>query len=198
MEIWEVFVIGAALSMDAFAASVSDGMAEPKMRAWKALLIAGTFALFQFAMPLLGYFCSSAFTVWVEKIAPWLSFLLLLLIGGKMIFDGAVDVHRRRKGEEILEKRALGVGKLLIQGVATSLDALAVGVTLLAADTMGGLPFHVVFCCLLIGGTTFLFSGAGVFLGKKVGDRFSVGAEIAGGIVLVAIGLKILLGAYFA
>lgn len=188
MQIWEIVVIGIALAMDAFAVSLTDGMTEPKMPFFKALSIAGTFALFQAAMPLLGYYCGYAFASFVQKIAPYLSFALLLFIGAKMIVDCIIEL---RKKEEVLPKRT-GAVKLLAQGVATSLDALAVGVALLAQDTTDGLPFHVAWCALVIGAVTFSLSLFGVWLGKKAGDRFKSGAGIAGGCVLILIGVKLL------
>ena len=191
MQIWEIVIIGVALAMDAVAASLTNGMVEPKMRIWKMLAIAGAFALFQFGMPLLGYYCSAAFSSLVEKIAPWLSFALLSFIGGKMIFDAVKEMGDRERTLVRREKK-LGAGKLLMQAVATSLDALAVGVTFLAAETTKGLPFHAALCALVIGGVTFLLSIIAVAVGKRAGNRFSDKAELFGGIVLVAIGIKLL------
>ena len=202
MAIWEILLIGVALAMDAFAVSLTNGMLEPKMLLRKAALIAGAYALFQFMMPLVGYYCGYAFSSFVAKIAPWLSFVLLGFIGGKMIFDSAREMYQKRhpKTEESesletpeKERAKLGFGKLLVQAVATSLDALAVGVTLLAADTGAGLPMHVALCALVIGAITFALSISAVYIGKKAGDKFSDKAELLGGIILVAIGLKILL-----
>ena len=202
MAVWEILLIGVALSMDAFAVSLTNGMLEPKMPFWKAALVAGAYALFQFAMPLIGYYCGYAFSSFVAKIAPWLSFVLLGFIGGKMIFDSAREMHQRRhpdaenpeKPENSEKTRTkLTAGKLLLQAVATSLDALAVGVTLLAADTGAGLPMHVALCALVIGAITLTLSISAVYIGKRAGDKFSDKAELLGGIILVAIGLKILL-----
>lgn len=194
----EILFIGTALSMDAFAVGMTNGMVEPKMRTLKALAIAFAFAFFQFGMPLLGYFLGTAFTDLVEKIAPYLSFALLLLLGAKMIFD-CVKEEREKKKEctlrpfLIAQKNPLGIGKLLVQAVATSLDALAVGVTLLAAETGAGLPASVWLCALVIGAVTFSLSVIAVSVGKKTGDKFSDGAGFLGGVILIAIGLKILL-----
>ena len=199
MAVWEILLIGVALAMDAFAVSLTNGMLEPKMPFWKAALVAGAYALFQFMMPLVGYYCGYAFSSFVAKIAPWLSFVLLGFIGGKMIFDSAREIYQNRHPKEeqteTLEKERpkLTAGKLLVQAVATSLDALAVGVTLLAADTGAGLPMHVALCALVIGAITFALSISAVYIGKKAGDRFSDKAGLLGGIILVAIGLKILL-----
>ncbi len=190
MSIWEIALIGIALAMDACAVGMTDGMAEPRMSAAKALLIAGTFALFQAGMPLLGYYCGAAFSSLVAKIAPYLSFAVLTAIGGK----SAVEYFRGRGKRETFSPRApLGAGKLLVQAVATSIDALAVGVTLLAAETEGGLPFHVLFCAAVIGAVTFVLSAGSVLVGKKAGDALAGKAELAGGIILIAIGVKLLL-----
>ena len=192
MQVWEIFVIGVALAMDAVATSLTNGMVEPKMRPLKMLLIAGTFGLFQFGMPLIGYYCSAAFYALVKQIAPWLSFALLVLIGGKMVFDAVNEMGTRRRTLFHTEKK-LGAGKLLMQAVATSLDALAVGVTFLAVEASSALPFHAAVCALVIGIVTFVLSLLAVMAGKSAGSRFSEKAELLGGIVLVAIGVKLLL-----
>lgn len=185
MSVWEIILIGVALSMDAVAVSMTNGMTEPNMKSGKALFTAFLFGLFQFLMPVVGYFCGKAFSALVEKIAPWISFVLLGLIGGKMIYDSFQ--------KEEAKPQSSGLGKLLLQAVATSIDALAIGVTLLAAETAAGLPFSVWECALDIGAITFSLSLLAVFLGRKIGNRLSEQAELLGGIILVAIGLKILL-----
>ena len=186
MELWEVLLIGVALAMDAFAVGATDGMAEPRMKGGKMVLIAATFGIFQAAMPILGYYAGYAFSEVIAKIAPWLSFALLAIIGGKAV----LGFFFGKKEEESHPVRA---GGLLVQGLATSLDALAVGVTLLAAETAKGLPMHVTLCALVIGAVTFALVVPAVLLGKKVGNRFSDKAELLGGLVLLAIGIKILL-----
>ncbi len=193
MAVWELLLIGVALAMDAVAVGMTDGMTEPSMKWWKPLLIAGAFGFFQFFMPAAGYAFGYAFAFVVEKIAPWLSFALLLFIGGKMLVDCALDARKKKKGEKVEEKKPLGAGKLLLQAVATSLDALAVGVTLLALETENGLPMSAIWCSVVIGAITFALVLPAVFVGKKAGDRFSDKAEIVGGIILIAIGVKILL-----
>ncbi len=207
MSVWEILLIGIALSMDAFAVGMTNGMVEPKMRFFKMLLVAFAYAAFQFLMPVLGYYCGYAFSALVEKIAPYLAFFLLAVIGGKMIADFIIETVRakKRRGDEpsgqegekeIGTAKPLGLGKLLLQAVATSIDALAVGVTFLAAETAEGLPFPVVFCGLLIGAVTFLLSFLAVALGKKIGDRFASKAGLLGGGILLAIGLKILIESF--
>ncbi len=204
MSVWEIVLIGAALAMDAVAVSMAGGMAEPRMSMGKALAMTVTFALFQFAMPLIGYYCGYAFSSIVERIAPWLSFFLLALIGGKMIADCVKELREKRSPEQIRPmfrpmffphnppRRSAFLGRLLAQGVATSLDALAVGVTLLAAQTSEGLPFSVFACAAVIGAVTFALSFAGVQIGRCAGDKFADTAGLFGGAVLIAIGIKLL------
>lgn len=194
MGIAEILLIGAALSVDAFAAGMSDAMIEPHMSAKKAALIALTFAFFQFAMPVLGYYCGAAFSSLVERIAPYLSFALLFLIGGRAVLDGAGETRGAvRPSLSRREGKRIGLLKILLQGVATSLDALAVGVTFFAEDVTRGLPVHIILCSLLIGATTFAFSSVSVRIGKAAGERFSARAQFVGGAVLVFIGFKLLL-----
>ncbi len=193
MEIWEVLLIGVALAMDAFAASLTDGMVEPNMKGWKVALVAGLFGLFQFGMPVLGYYFGYTLSFLVQKIAPWLSFFLLLLIGVKGMADGIGEMRAKKRGEEPPPRGNIGAGKLLLQAVATSIDALAVGITFLAVETSEGLPMSAVWCSVLIGVVTFTLSVVAVFIGKKAGNRFADKAEIFGGAVLIGIGIKILL-----
>lgn len=193
MAVWEILLIGVALSMDAFAVGMTDGMAEPRMKAKKVLLIAAFFGIFQGFMPVVGYYFSSLFTSLVEKIAPWLSFALLAFLGGKMIFDFFMEQRKRKAWETQKGEKRTGVGKLFVQAVATSIDALAVGVTFLAEETAQLLPLHIAYCALIIGATTFLLSLAAVCIGKKAGDKFSDKAVLLGGVILIAIGLKILI-----
>ncbi|MDE6676562.1 MAG: manganese efflux pump MntP family protein [Clostridia bacterium] len=198
MEIWEILLIGVALSLDAFAVGITDGMVEPNMRTRKALAVAFCFGLFQFGMPLIGYYLGTALTGLVQKIAPYLSFGLLLLLGAKMIFDCVTEKSERKK-EGLLRpclvasRNALSAGELLMQGIATSLDALAVGVTLLAAETGVGIPFPVWGCALVIGAVTFSLSVVAVSVGKRAGDKFADDAGLLGGVILIGVGLKILL-----
>lgn len=216
MSVWEIILIGIALSMDAVAVGMTNGMTDPKMAIKKMLLIAFAFGAFQFLMPVLGYYCSYAFAEFVSKIAPWLSFALLGFLGGKMIFDFVKELReaKRERSQEDAETESetqvetettaesekkpakLGIGKLLVQAVATSIDALAVGVTLLAAETQKGLPFHVLLCALVIGVITFSLSLGAVFAGKRVGNRFADKAALVGGLILVGIGLKILIESF--
>ncbi len=198
MEIWEIFLIGIALSMDAFAVGMANGAVEPKMRTLKIFAVAGSFGLFQFIMPVAGYYLSGAFASFVEKIAPYLAFSLLCLLGGKMIFDCGKERLEQRKERRIRPylsslRKPLGAGELFIQSVATSIDALAVGVAMLAAETDAGLPYSAVLCAVVIGAVTFSLSVIAVVFGAKAGKRLDGSAELFGGAVLITIGVKILL-----
>ena len=192
MDVWEVFLIGAALALDAVAVGMTDGMTEPRMRPAKSFAVAATFGLFQFAMPVLGYYCGYAFSSLVREIAPYLSFALLALLGGKMLVCGVKELRGEQK-RRVSAKKTLTAGKLFLQAVATSLDALAVGVTFLALDSASALPFHAALCALVVGVVTFLMSLAAVETGRRMGSVLSEGTEALGGGVLMLIGLKILL-----
>ena len=188
MSIWEILLLGVALSMDAVAVGMTNGMAEPKMRFGKVALVALFYGFFQGAMPLAGYYCGSLFSAAVEAVAPWLSFVLLAFIGGKMIWD----CLKKDEGEP----QVLGVKRLFLQALATSIDALAVGVTLLAAESAGGLPVPVWACALVIAGVTYLLSFAAVYVGKAVGNKLADKAELLGGIILIGIGLEIFITSF--
>ena len=188
---WEFFLnsilLGFALTMDAFSVSIADGLNEPRMKKKKMLFIAGTFAFFQFAMPLLGWACVYAL---LEKfkafqyVVPWIALILLFFIGGKMIYE---NIRSRGKEEQAtIEGRRLTFIALLIQGIATSIDALSVGFTI--ANYTWNMALYA---CLLIALVTFIFCIIGVFFGKKISSKFSSYAELLGGIILIAIGLEI-------
>ena len=175
-------MLGAGLAMDAFSVSLANGLNEPKMKKGRLCGIAGVFALFQFAMPIIGWVCvhtvMQCFSA-CGKLIPWIAFGLLLFIGGKMLVEGI-------KGGEEDEKPAVGLAGLLVQGVATSIDALSVGFTIADYD---GLRSFV--CCLIIAVVTFLLCVGGLAIGKKFGTKFAGKASILGGVILIAIGLKI-------
>ena len=192
MSIFDIVLLGAALSMDAAAVGMANGMAEPRMSRQKTLLIALFFGVFQGGMPLLGYFGSSVFSSLVGRIAPYLSFMLLLFLGGKMLIDAASEEEERF----LVRREGLHLPALTAQAVATSVDALAVGVSFMAQEAAGALPLGVPFCALIIAATTFLLSLAAVQVGKLAGDKLSGGAQKIGGLVLVLIGIKLLFEAF--
>lgn len=176
-------LLGMGLAMDAFSVSLANGLNEPQMKKNKMCGVAGVFAFFQALMPMIGWICVhtivSHFKVF-EKFIPWIALGLLLFIGGKMLIDGI----RNKDTEE--ETTKVGIAELLIQGVATSIDALSVGFTIAEY----GLIMAVV-CALIISVLTFIICMAGLVIGKKVGTKFSNKAAIFGGVILVAIGLEI-------
>ena len=177
--------------MDAVAVGMTDGMTEPKMKFKRVLETAGAFGLFQFFMPLVGYCAGEVFSRYVTKVAPMLSFLILAFLGGKMILGCIKELTNPRPRFE--KKREGSSLKLLVQALATSIDALAVGITLLALEGTGTLALPPLYCALVIGAVTFALSLAAVFIGKKAGALIADKAEILGGVVLVFIGIKILL-----
>lgn len=178
-------LLGIGLAMDAFSVSLANGLKEPHMQKKKMLKIAATFGAFQFVMPMIGWICVhtivqlfSSFQVMV----PWIGFILLMYIGGGMLKEGF------SKKEETDAEKEVSSGKLMVQGLATSIDALSVGFTI-ASYGIGS----ALFASILIGIVTFAICAAGVQLGKKFGLRLADKATIFGGFLLIAIGLKILL-----
>ncbi len=175
--------MGAGLAMDAFSASLTDGLSEPKMKPRKMLTIAGVFALFQAVMPLAGWFFVHTLVSYFkafEPFIPWIALILLAYIGGKMLCEGI-----RCEGEECKLAR-LGWGALLIQGIATSIDALSVGFTISDHDLLSA-----VICAAIIAAVTFVICYAGIIIGKKIGTAISGKAQIFGGVILIAIGIWI-------
>jgi putative Mn2+ efflux pump MntP len=176
----EVLLIGVALSMDAFAVSVCKGLSMKKVNYGHAAVIALYFGAFQALMPLLGWLGGSYAKSYIEKYDHWIAFGLLLFIGSNMIREAL------KEEEEIEESFRLDHKELLLMAVATSIDALAVGIALAMDDV------NIGFAASVIGVTTFVLSFAGVAIGNRIGARFQSKAQIAGGIVLILIGLKIL------
>lgn len=186
----EIALIGLSLALDAFAVSITDGMCYSNLNKGKAVTIPLTFGIFQAAMPLAGYFLMSLFSKYIDKYDHYIAFFLLLIIGGKMVLDGIRDA--RTVAEDVKPKK-FSYPTVLLQGVATSIDALAVGVTM---GTMTGINSYNIYGFVgIIGVITFAVSLAGVILGVTIGKLFRnklCYAEIIGGLVLVAIGVKIL------
>ncbi len=180
-------LLGIGLAMDAFSVSVANGLNEPKMGIGRMSLIAGTFSLFQFLMPMIGWFCVhkivELFTSF-EKLVPWIALALLTYIGGEMLIKGM------RHRDDFLENENtdLGLGRLLVQGIATSIDALSVGFTIEEYPANMALV-----AALIIGVITYIICLGGVTIGKRFGAKLSSKASILGGIILMAIGLEIFL-----
>ncbi len=181
--------LGIGLAMDAFAVSMTNGLNEPDMKKRKLYGIAGLFAFFQALMPLIGWICirtiSQQFEAF-EKFIPWIAFALLGFIGGKMLLEG---IHDKGADEEKADGDAakIALGGLILQGIATSIDALSAGFTMSEYT----LP-EAIFSVLLIASVTYVICYAGVQIGKKFGTIIAGKANIVGGVILILIGLKIL------
>ena len=181
--------LGVGLAMDAFSVAMANGIRETTMKAGKMCGIAGIFAVFQGLMPLIGWICIhtivqyfSAFQDWI----PWIALALLGYIGGKMLYEGI-------KSQSCpVVPAVLGLGALLVQGIATSIDALSVGFTI--AEYL--FPMALL-CALIIAVVTFIICMVGLFIGKKAGRCFSGKAGIVGGAILIVIGLEIFITSWF-
>lgn len=176
-------MLGVGLAMDAFSVSLANGMNEPKMKKGRMSLMAGTFAFFQFAMPMIGWICVSTiaqiFTSF-QKFIPWIALALLSFIGGKMLYEG---IKNKDSNEE---KPAVGFWALIVQGIATSIDALSVGFTISSYNWLQALV-----ACLVIAVVTFAICFGGLFIGKKFGNKLSNKASILGGVILILFGIEI-------
>lgn len=183
-----------SLAVDAFAVSVCDGMVYNDLKKRNGVLIPLTFGLFQAVMPLIGFYVGMALIGYIDSFDHWIAFILLLVIGGKMIFDG---IKEGRSKEEVVAKKKFTITEVLLQGVATSIDALAVGFTLNSMlEGVSNLQLWAWISVSVIGVITFAISLTGLILGIKAGKLFKKKvfiAEIIGGLVLIAIGLKILI-----
>ena len=176
-------LFGVGLAMDAFSVSMANGLNEPKMGRARMCGIAGTFCAYQIIMPLIGWFCvhaiAEAFTSF-QKFIPWIALILLLYIGGKMLIEG---IKNKDSAEE---KPAVGFGALMVQGIATSIDALSVGFTIAEYTWQAAVVEAVI-----IGVVTFVICMGGLAIGKKFGTKLAGKASILGGIILIAIGFEI-------
>lgn len=183
-------LLGVGLAMDAFSVSLANGLNEPAMKKGRMSLIAGVYAFFQFAMPMIGWICVHTIVRYFgafERFIPWIALVLLLYIGGSMLIEG---IKNKDSADETVKK--LGFGTLIVQGVATSIDALSVGFTI--ADY--GL-FMAFIASLIIAAVTFVICIAGLLIGKKVGTKLAGKASILGGVILIAIGLEIFIKGVF-
>lgn len=174
-------LLGVGLAMDAFSVSIANGMSEPRMRRLKCVAVAGTYSVFQFLMPMLGWVLVTTLVGWfqvIERFVPYIALILLLFIGIKMI------VECLRGGEE-KQARRLTLPILLMQAVATSIDALSVGFTLAGYELPSSLA-----ASLIIGAVTFVVCLFGLWIGKRFGSVFKR-AEVVGGIILILIGIEI-------
>ena len=184
-------LLGVGLAMDAFSVSLANGLHEPCMRKRRMTLIAGTFAFFQFLMPLVGWLCvhtvAEKFAAF-EKLIPWIALILLCLIGGKMLWEG----FQKKECEDVCSYDKLGFSALIVQGIATSIDALSVGFTISEYGVL-----QAVVACLLIGVVTWFICMGGLWIGKKFGTHLANRASIFGGAILIIIGIEIFLTGIF-
>ena len=184
-------LLGIGLAMDAFSVSLANGLAEPNMHRRRRLLIAGTFAFFQFAMPLTGWLLVSfansffgGFSVYI----PWIALLLLCFIGGKLLIDGIKGIRAEYSGEEHEDTYStkLGFAALLLQGVATSIDALSVGFTIAEYDLI-----HAIVAGLVIAFITLIICLCGIAIGRRFGTALAGKAAVLGGVILICVGIEI-------
>ncbi len=187
MSIWELILLAVGLSMDAYAVSICKGLALKKVNFPNMLVVGLWFGGFQALMPMLGYLLGTTFAKYIESIDHWIAFILLLLIGGNMIREAIFDRGAEETGEA---DASLAPLSMLILAVATSIDALAVGITF--STLIADIP-HLIFAVASIGVITCALSCVGVKLGTLFGARFKSKAEILGGVILVLLGVKILL-----
>lgn len=190
MGIFELLLLSVGLAMDAFAVSICKGLSVKKLSAKECLICGVWFGAFQGIMPLIGYIIGSRFEKWISIVAPWVAFILLSLIGFNMI--------REAFSEEEEEKEGFDIKTMLMMAVATSIDALAVGITFVAVPVSvldAGNMMNVLLAVSVIAVVTFVISMLGVKIGNVFGVRYKSGAEVAGGTILIFIGLKTLIEA---
>jgi putative Mn2+ efflux pump MntP len=204
MVLWLVFnsiLLGFGLAMDAFSVSLANGFSEPRMNRKRMLFISGIYAFFQFIMPVIGYFLvrfAVSFFEGISKFIPFISLILLGFIGGNMLKEGIAARKCTGGGEcdkcqvhecdvrEVVEKGDISFKLLILQGIATSIDALSVGLTIEGYS----IPMMFV-AAIIIGVITHAACFVGLFIGKKFGTRFAGSAKIIGGVLLIAIGIEI-------
>ncbi len=182
MGILELILLSVGLAMDAFSVAVCQGLSMKKLSVKNGLIIALFFGVFQGGMPLIGYFLGNRFEGYINSVSHWIAFILLGIIGGKMIYE-AFSEEEEKENQEY----RLSFGTLTVLSVATSIDALAVGIVFAAAKV------NLILSVIMIAVITFVISFAGVVIGNKFGSRFEKKAEIAGGAILILIGVKMLL-----
>lgn len=190
MSIWEIFVVAVSLAMDALAVSTSNGLALKNANFKHATVFGLYFGGFQFGMPVIGYFCGKWFSVYIEAIDHWIAFALLGIIGGKMLWDSfhADD----EETAESTEEKIMAPANMIMLAVATSIDALAVGISIALAEGT-----NIWVSAAVIGAVAFALSFLGVLAGKRIGDKFRAYATRVGGLVLIIIGVRILISHIF-
>lgn len=190
-------LLGAALAMDAFSVSVANGIIETDMKKGRMLKIAGVYAAFQMMMPLIGWFLvktvAEMFTAF-HTFIPWIALILLLFIGGKMILEGIHEKKQAKKEKDGQQEKAakLTFSALIVQGIATSIDALSVGFTIADYPVIEAL-----LSALIIGVVTLAICFVGLAFGKRIGNKFSSTATIIGGAILIFIGIEVFVRGIF-
>ena len=186
-------LLGVGLAMDAFSVSIANGLADSGMNKGRMFSIAGTFAGFQFLMPMIGWFLvteAARVFKWFSPLIPWIALILLLIIGGGLLKDGIEELRESKTGEEKeaepSDAAKLTFGALMMQGVATSIDALSVGFTTAHYNT-----FQALLSSLIIGVVTLIICLAGLRIGRRLGELLAGRASILGGLILIGIGLEI-------
>ena len=188
-------LLGAALAMDAFSISIANGILEPHMRKTRMLKIAGVYAFAQFIMPLIGWFLVTKLEEIFKSFSvliPWIALILLLFIGGKMVIEGIQERKGKKEKKKEETPAKLTWGALIIQGIATSIDALSVGFTI--SDYSG---LRAIASSLIIGAVTLVICLIGLIFGKKIGNKVSSVATIVGGVILILIGIEIFVKGIF-
>lgn len=183
MDFISVFLIALGLAMDAFAVSISNGLLLKKIKSSYAVKFGMFFGLFQFIMPIIGWFFAQSFSESIKKYDHWFAFILLCIIGGNMI----IEAIRNNENNVYNDKDILSFKNIFVLAIATSIDALAVGISFALID------IDIIISSMIIGIVAFVLSYIGIILGKKIGGFFKKGAEIIGGIILIGIGIKILI-----
>lgn len=178
MSVWTLGAIGVGLAMDAVAVSLVSGLAKPQLARGDALRLASTFGLYQAIMPVIGFVLGTAAHAWVAHFEHWIAFVLLAAIGGKMAWEGLHFSADEVRGDPFAWRG------LLLKGLATSIDALAVGVTIAVLD----MPVWV--SAAVIGAITFTLCLPAVWLGARLGTRWAASAEVVGGLILIGMGIK--------
>ena len=192
--VFNSILLGVGLAMDAFSVSIANGLSEPRMRPLKSAAVAGTYSVFQFMMPMLGWLLVTTLEEIFTKFSiliPWIALVLLLFIGGKMIVEAILEKKNGRKTDEE-QVTKLTFKTLIVQGIATSIDALSVGFTI--ADYSFKRAFAA---SLIIGVVTLVICLIGLIFGRKIGEKISGTATIIGGIILIVIGIEIFVKGVF-
>lgn len=186
MSVLDIFLLGVGLSMDAFAVAICKGLAMKKVNKKQMLLIALFFGGFQALMPLIGWLVGSTFAKKIAAFDHWIAFILLAIIGSNMVVD-AIKEWKEEDKVEIVDP-PIDFKELTLLSIATSIDALACGVTFSFYE-----DFNIIKAIAIIGVTTFVISAGGVYVGNIFGDKYKAKAQLVGGIILIFLGIKILL-----